>query len=124
MKCQESIFWKNKKHIFKMLSDEILPRELNVDNSIVSNSRGVNMYAMLTGNLPFTVEPFNIKALHNKMVNSQMNPLPEGVTRGNFTNRPRQAKRCLQTCAKFADSGHPAHEQSIVRTFSLRSYIL
>ena len=40
------------------------------------------MYAMLTGNLPFTVEPFNIKSLHNKMVNSQMNPLPEGVTRG------------------------------------------
>ena len=46
---------------------------------------GVNMYAMLTGNLPFTVEPFNIKALHNKMINSQMNPLPDCVTRGNIT---------------------------------------
>ncbi|XP_045196682.2 hormonally up-regulated neu tumor-associated kinase homolog isoform X2 [Mercenaria mercenaria] len=44
-------------------------------------SIGVNMYAMLTGNLPFTVEPFNIKALHNKMISSQMNPLPEGLSR-------------------------------------------
>ena len=50
---------------------------------------GVNMYAMLTGNLPFTVEPFNIKALHNKMINSQMNPLPDCVTRGNITLRHR-----------------------------------
>ena len=46
------------------------------------------MYAMLTGNLPFTVEPFNIKALHNKMINSQMNPMPEGVTRGKTKIRP------------------------------------
>jgi Neu-associated kinase len=40
------------------------------------------MYAMLTGNLPFTVEPFNIKALHNKMISGQMNPLPDGVSKG------------------------------------------
>ncbi|XP_052809169.1 MAP/microtubule affinity-regulating kinase 4-like [Mya arenaria] len=44
-------------------------------------SIGVNMYAMLTGNLPFTVEPFNIKALHTKMLTGQMNPLPDAVSR-------------------------------------------
>ncbi|XP_052242550.1 hormonally up-regulated neu tumor-associated kinase homolog A-like [Dreissena polymorpha] len=44
-------------------------------------SIGVNMYAMLTGNLPFTVEPFNIKILHQKMITGQMNPLPDGTTR-------------------------------------------
>ena len=39
-------------------------------------SRGVNMYAMLVGSLPFTVEPFNIKALHKKMLNGEINPIP------------------------------------------------
>ncbi|XP_064594721.1 hormonally up-regulated neu tumor-associated kinase homolog A-like [Liolophura sinensis] len=44
-------------------------------------SIGVNMYAMLTGSLPFTVEPFNIKTLHNKMLTGQMNPVPDYLTR-------------------------------------------
>ncbi|KAL3882370.1 hypothetical protein ACJMK2_028722 [Sinanodonta woodiana] len=44
-------------------------------------SIGVNMYAMLAGNLPFTVEPFNIKTLYSKMVNGQMNPLPERISK-------------------------------------------
>ena len=44
--------------------------------------RGVNMFAMLTGNLPFTVEPFNIKALHNKMLKGEMNTIPEHFSRG------------------------------------------
>ncbi|KAG7484473.1 hypothetical protein MATL_G00049620 [Megalops atlanticus] len=39
-------------------------------------SIGVNMYAMLTGTLPFTVEPFSLRALHQKMVEKEMNPLP------------------------------------------------
>ncbi|ESP01093.1 hypothetical protein LOTGIDRAFT_140020 [Lottia gigantea] len=43
-------------------------------------SIGVNMFAMLTGSLPFTVEPFNIKALHNKMVMGLMNPIPEHLS--------------------------------------------
>ncbi|XP_060090321.1 hormonally up-regulated neu tumor-associated kinase isoform X2 [Heteronotia binoei] len=39
-------------------------------------SIGVNMYAMLTGTLPFTVEPFSLRALYQKMVDKEMNPLP------------------------------------------------
>jgi Neu-associated kinase len=42
---------------------------------------GVNMYAMLTGNLPFTVEPFNIKALYNKMMKNEMNSIPEHLSK-------------------------------------------
>ena len=42
------------------------------------------MYAMLTGNLPFTVEPFNIKTLHSKMLNGHMNPIPDHVTTREF----------------------------------------
>ncbi|KAK3096712.1 hypothetical protein FSP39_002610 [Pinctada imbricata] len=44
-------------------------------------SIGVNMYAMLTGALPFTVDPFNIKILYNKMVSGQMNPLSDHISR-------------------------------------------
>lgn len=44
--------------------------------------RGVNMYAMLTGTLPFTVEPFNLRALHQKMVDKEMNPLPPQLSSG------------------------------------------
>lgn len=43
---------------------------------------GVNMYAMLTGTLPFTVEPFNLKALHQRMVDKDMNPLPPSISSG------------------------------------------
>ncbi|XP_076466414.1 uncharacterized protein LOC143297800 [Babylonia areolata] len=44
-------------------------------------SIGVNMYAMLTGSLPFTVDPFHIKTLYNKMVTGQMNPVPDHLSR-------------------------------------------
>uniref|UniRef100_A0A8C4T6P3 non-specific serine/threonine protein kinase n=1 Tax=Erpetoichthys calabaricus TaxID=27687 RepID=A0A8C4T6P3_ERPCA len=43
-------------------------------------SIGVNMYAMLTGMLPFTVEPFNLRALYQKMVDKEMNPLPPHIS--------------------------------------------
>jgi Neu-associated kinase len=42
------------------------------------------MYAMLTGNLPFTVEPFNIKSLYNKMMKNDMNPIPEHLSKSKF----------------------------------------
>ena len=41
-----------------------------------------------------------------------------------FFNGPRQAKKCLRTCAKSADSDHPVHAQNCIRAFALHSYIL
>ena len=40
------------------------------------------MYAMLTGCLPYTVEPFNITALHAKMLENKMNPIPTSLSSG------------------------------------------
>uniref|UniRef100_A0A3B4WH61 non-specific serine/threonine protein kinase n=1 Tax=Seriola lalandi dorsalis TaxID=1841481 RepID=A0A3B4WH61_SERLL len=42
---------------------------------------GVSMFAMLTGTLPFTVEPFNIKQLHQKMVNGEISSIPSDVSK-------------------------------------------
>lgn len=42
------------------------------------------MYAMLTGTLPFTVEPFSLRALHQKMVDKEMNPLPPSLSTGKY----------------------------------------
>lgn len=44
--------------------------------------RGVSMFAMLTGSLPFTVEPFNIKQLHQKMVNREISSIPSDISKG------------------------------------------
>lgn len=43
---------------------------------------GVSTFAMLTGTLPFTVEPFNIKQLHQKMVNGEIGSIPSDVGKG------------------------------------------
>jgi len=48
---------------------------------------GVNMFAMLTGNLPFTVQPFTIKALYAKMIAGDMNTLPDYLS--DSTSFPR-----------------------------------
>ncbi|MEQ2275315.1 hypothetical protein XENORESO_001887 [Xenotaenia resolanae] len=45
-------------------------------------SIGVSMFAMLTGTLPFTVEPFNIKQLHQKMVNRDISNIPGDISKG------------------------------------------
>ncbi|XP_078398989.1 hormonally up-regulated neu tumor-associated kinase [Cetorhinus maximus] len=45
-------------------------------------SIGVSMFAMLTGTLPFTVEPFNIKQLHQKMVNGEISTIPSEISSG------------------------------------------
>ncbi|KAF6732247.1 Hormonally up-regulated neu tumor-associated kinase [Oryzias melastigma] len=45
-------------------------------------SIGVSMFAMLTGTLPFTVEPFNIKHLHQKMVNGEISSIPADISKG------------------------------------------
>lgn len=38
------------------------------------------MYAMLTGSLPYTVEPFNLSVLHAKMLDNKMNPIPSRIS--------------------------------------------
>ena len=43
------------------------------------------MFAMLTGTLPFMVEPFNIKQLHQKMVNGEISAIPNDVSKGDPT---------------------------------------
>ncbi|KAM9840290.1 uncharacterized protein ACBR49_015692 [Aulostomus maculatus] len=48
-------------------------------------SVGVSMFAMLTGTLPFTVEPFNIKQLHQKMVSGDIGSIPADVSKGAVT---------------------------------------
>nr|XP_033791607.1 hormonally up-regulated neu tumor-associated kinase-like isoform X2 [Geotrypetes seraphini] len=45
-------------------------------------SIGVSAFAMLTGTLPFTVEPFNIKQLYQKMVNGEISPIPPDTSSG------------------------------------------
>ncbi|XP_072498834.1 hormonally up-regulated neu tumor-associated kinase homolog isoform X2 [Notamacropus eugenii] len=45
-------------------------------------SIGVSMFAMLTGTLPFTVEPFNIKQLYQKMVNGEISSVPDDISSG------------------------------------------
>ncbi|NXO04263.1 HUNK kinase, partial [Rhinopomastus cyanomelas] len=45
-------------------------------------SIGVSMFAMLTGTLPFTVEPFNIKELHQKMLIGEISPIPSDISPG------------------------------------------
>ncbi|XP_018584830.1 hormonally up-regulated neu tumor-associated kinase [Scleropages formosus] len=44
-------------------------------------SVGVSTFAMLTGTLPFTVEPFNIKQLHQKMVNGEIGTFPSDISK-------------------------------------------
>ena len=46
--------------------------------------RGVNMFAMLTGKLPYTAEPFHITTLYNKMKTNDMNPIPDHLSAGKF----------------------------------------
>lgn len=51
------------------------------------------MYAMLTGTLPFTVEPFSLRALHQKMVDKEMNPLPPSLSTGTDQVNTRAANK-------------------------------
>nr|XP_014434167.1 hormonally up-regulated neu tumor-associated kinase homolog A-like [Pelodiscus sinensis] len=61
-------------------------------------SIGVSIFAMLTGTLPFIVEPFNIKQLHQKMVNGEISPIPTDMSSGaehfvHYLLEPDPAKR-------------------------------
>ncbi|XP_077567211.1 hormonally up-regulated neu tumor-associated kinase homolog A [Stigmatopora nigra] len=48
-------------------------------------SIGVSVFAMLTGTLPFTVEPFNIRQLHHKMVDGDIGHIPGDISKGAVT---------------------------------------
>ena len=43
---------------------------------------GVNMFAMLTGNLPYTMEPFSIIDMYHKMMARKINPFPKRISQG------------------------------------------
>ena len=47
------------------------------------------MFAMLTGNLPYNMERFNIIDMYHKMMERRMMPFPSHVSRG---------KRLLSCC--------------------------
>ena len=55
----------------------------------------------------------------NEVEGGQINPQTKWVLIG-----PRQAKKCLRTCAKCAHSDHPAHAQNIIRVFAFHPHIL
>lgn len=40
------------------------------------------MFAVLTGTLPFTVEPFNIKQLHQMMLIGEISHIPPDISPG------------------------------------------
>jgi hypothetical protein len=48
----------------------------------MASFRGINMFAMLVGKLPFKVKPFNLKKLYQKMINGDMEVLPTGTSQG------------------------------------------
>lgn len=47
------------------------------------SGKGVSMFAMLTDTLPFTVEPFNIKQLHQKILLGEIFPIPSDISLSN-----------------------------------------
>ena len=61
----------------------------------------------------------NGKSTAKKMFIVVVKTIPSKVLNGQ-----RQAKKCLLTCEKCADSDNPAHAQSIIRAFALYSHIL
>lgn len=63
---------------------------------LLVSRRGVSMFAMLTGTLPFTVEPFNIKQLHQKMVNGEISSIPSDVSKGKSTSALKSTRASLK----------------------------
>lgn len=42
------------------------------------------MYAMLTGYLPYMMEPFNVMEMYEKMMQRKMTPIPNYLSKGNY----------------------------------------
>ena len=49
---------------------------------VVLSFSGVNMFAMLTGSLPYNLERFNIIDMYQKMMDRRMTPLPQYISQG------------------------------------------
>uniref|UniRef100_A0A672I3D4 non-specific serine/threonine protein kinase n=1 Tax=Salarias fasciatus TaxID=181472 RepID=A0A672I3D4_SALFA len=64
------------------LSNTLKAESLSLELLII---RRKHMFAMLTGTLPFTVEPFNIKQLHQKMVSGEISSIPADISKGAVT---------------------------------------
>ena len=47
---------------------------------------GVNMFAMVTGNLPYNMERFNIIDMYHKMMERRMMPFPSQISPGKVSN--------------------------------------
>lgn len=65
------------------------------------------MFAMLTGKLPFAVEPFNIKQLHQKMINGEISSIPADVSKG-------ETARAAESQSKLIFSAHKSKQSSRV----------
>ncbi|XP_066170506.1 hormonally up-regulated neu tumor-associated kinase-like [Sylvia atricapilla] len=72
-------------------------------------SIGVSMFAMLTGTLPFTVEPFNIKQLHQKMLIGEISPIPSDISPG----KALQAVHFMQTLLEPDPAKRPGVKEAI-----------
>jgi len=59
------------------------------------------MFAMLTGNLPFTVQPFTIKALYAKMIAGEMNTLPDYLSNSTSTSLSLRTTPILEMSLVF-----------------------
>ena len=47
------------------------------------------MYAMLTGFLPYMMEPFNVMEMYEKMMQRKMTPVPSFLSQGKYIRRWR-----------------------------------
>lgn len=53
------------------------------------------MYAMLTGFLPYMMEPFNVMEMYEKMMQRKMTPVPGFLSKGILINYSHQTMKIL-----------------------------
>ncbi|XP_074845230.1 uncharacterized protein LOC142010709 [Carettochelys insculpta] len=87
-------------------------------------SIGVSTFAMLTGTLPFIVEPFNIKQLHQKMVNGEISPIPSDISSGavNFVRSLLVPDPSQRPTCKDAMKDKWLNEKSIRKPLNCATY--
>ncbi|BHF70578.1 hypothetical protein SprV_0301363000 [Sparganum proliferum] len=91
-------------------------------------SIGVNLYAMLVGTLPFTVQPFSLIGLLSKMLQQEINTFPRDVSkdamdliRGLLTPDPNERLRLTQVLTHAWLTGRGQTAQSLAQTNKLTS---